>query len=121
MRLDFEITQQIANGSQGTLTHMQSGQVVLFFVNGGMSYMKTTSTPLGEWENRVFEPTELACDDSGIMEMSSEYMAGALTWLTWQLPGMKRRVAIYPYVATMQNNIDFMNGFLLGYNCSNRI
>lgn len=55
MKLNFEVVEEIGVGNYPDLLHMYDNEAQAIYLKNGQMYAKTTLTPYGEWENRVFD------------------------------------------------------------------
>lgn len=104
MKLDFTEVQELSNGKFPDVLHFFDNEAQVFFLKNGELFGKVTDTPLGEWNERIFEEEiKIEIDKNmGNLELSSISEFGAFgcykTGDTHKLIIYEMQIDISPYL-----------------------
>lgn len=87
MQLQFEHTQNLGAGTQPQAIHTPENIVQVLFTrpdSQGRIYAMDASTPMGQWDDREFNPAYLVCTDVDIEHLKLKYVSAASIFAVWK-------------------------------------
>jgi len=103
MQLTFEAPQLVGAGTNPAAIHTPENIVQVIFVGqNGSIYATEASTPMGEWENREFNPAYMICDDVDVVYMKLKYIASSI-FVVWRNAAEVGEVV--PYVPGLTHSL----------------
>lgn len=76
MKLDFEHMQEVGNGECPDILHFYDNEVNVLYVKDGRMKSKITSTPFGDWKDKIFEDEIDISQDDNITNFEIHSISG---------------------------------------------